>query len=137
MEVLTLVLLVAGALFMVVAAIGILRMPDIFLRMSATTKAATLGVGLILVAAVLFFDDLAITSRAIATIVFLFLTAPVAAHILGRAAYFDRVPLWSGTIADELREAVDSSSSASRGKGPTSPPRGPARRSKRRPTRRR
>lgn len=103
-EIVTLALMVVGALFMLVAAIGILRMPDIFMRMSATTKAATLGVGLILLAAAVFFDDLAITSRAVATVVFLLLTAPVAAHMLGRAAYLDGVPLWSGTIADELRK---------------------------------
>jgi multicomponent Na+:H+ antiporter subunit G len=100
-------LVLAGAAFMMIAAVGLLRLPDLYMRMSATTKAATLGVGMILVAAAIFFDDIAVGSRALATIVFLLLTAPVAAHMIGRAAYFDGVPLWSKSIVDELKGRYD------------------------------
>lgn len=101
-EVVSLILLVIGVFFMAIAAIGVLRMPDTFLRMSASTKAATLGVGGILSAAALHFNEIGIASRAVAIILFVLLTAPVAAHMIGRAAYRRNVGLWKGTILDEL-----------------------------------
>lgn len=102
-EILVMALMLAGAFFMFLAGIGILRMPDLFLRMSSTAKAGTLGAGLLLLAAAIHFGDFAITTRVVAIIVFLMLTAPVAAHMIGRAAYFDGVPLWKGTVRDDLR----------------------------------
>jgi multicomponent Na+:H+ antiporter subunit G len=102
-EILVYVFLGLGSLLMLLAAIGLLRMPDLFLRMSATAKAGTLGAGLLLVGAALYFDDLTVTARSLATFVFLFLTAPVAAHMIGRASYFDGIPLWKGTVRDDLR----------------------------------
>jgi multicomponent Na+:H+ antiporter subunit G len=106
-EALSGILLLIGAGFMFVAAIGILRMPDLYTRASATTKAATLGVAATLLAAAVYFGELGITSRALATIAFLLLTAPVAAHMIGRAAYFGGVPLCSETIVDELSGHYD------------------------------
>ena len=88
-EIIVMVLMFLGAFFM--------------LRMSSTAKAGTLGAGLILLGAAIHFDNFGIYTRAIAIIVFLLLTAPVAAHMIGRAAYFDGVPLWKGTMLDELR----------------------------------
>lgn len=102
-EILVMALMFAGAFFMFLAGIGMLRMPDLFLRMSSTAKAGTLGAGLLLLAAAIHFGDFAITTRVVAIIVFLMLTAPVAAHMIGRAAYFDGVPLWKGTVRDDLR----------------------------------
>lgn len=99
----SLVLMLTGAFFMFVAAVGVVRMPDLFLRMSATSKSATLGAACMLLAAAVHFDDFGITTRAVATIAFLLLTAPVAAHRIGRAAYFLGVPLWRGTVRDDLR----------------------------------
>lgn len=110
MEIISGVLLLAGSLFILLSAIGVLRMPDLFTRMSATTKASTLGVGFTLIGTALFWGDLGIATRAVAIILFLFLTAPVAAHIIGRAAYFDRVPLWDQTHIDELRGRYDQDS---------------------------
>lgn len=103
-EVLIMLLMFLGAVFIFLAGVGILRMPDIFLRMSATAKAGTLGVGLILTAAALHFNEFGIYTRVIAIIFFILLTAPIAAHIIGRAAYFDGVPLWEGTIQDDLKK---------------------------------
>lgn len=100
-------LMLIGVFFVAVAGVGVLRMPDLFLRMSATTKAATLGTGSLLLAVAVHFGDLGVASRALATIVFLFLTAPIAAHMLSRAAYFVGVPLWHGTVADELHGRYD------------------------------
>jgi multicomponent Na+:H+ antiporter subunit G len=98
---------ILGSFLMFLAGLGLLRMPDVFLRMSAATKASTLGAGFILLAAALYFEDLGTTSRAIATIFFLLLTGPVAAHRIGRAAYFDGVHLWEGTIRDDLKGHYD------------------------------
>lgn len=106
-EIISGILVGIGAFFMFVAALGIVRMPDLFLRMSATSKAATLGVASVLLATAVHFGDLGIASRAVATIFFLLLTTPVAAHIIARAAYFANVPLWEGTVRDELRGRYD------------------------------
>lgn len=102
-EWLVMLLMLTGAFFILTAAIGIFRMPDLFLRMSASAKAGTLGVGLILVGVAIFFNNFSITTRAIAVITFILITAPVAAHMIGRAAYFDGTPLWKGTLFDELK----------------------------------
>jgi multicomponent Na+:H+ antiporter subunit G len=96
-------LLVGGAGFIFFAALGVVRMPDIFLRLSCTSKAATLGIGLLLVALAIHFGELDVSSRAMATIGFILLTTPVASHRIGRVAYLDGAPLWEGTIADEMR----------------------------------
>lgn len=96
-------LLLAGAFFVLVASLGLLRLPDVLMRMHATTKAGTLGAGLVLVAAAVISADLAVAVKATVVFLFLLLTAPVAAHVLGRAAYYDRVELWDRTHHDDLR----------------------------------
>ncbi|MGH9791817.1 MAG: monovalent cation/H(+) antiporter subunit G [Candidatus Acidiferrales bacterium] len=102
-EFITAALLLIGAAFMLLASIGVLRLPDLFTRMQAATKAATLGAGCLLVAVAISFGELGVATRALAAVAFVVFTAPVAAHMIGRAAYFVAVPLWEGTIVDELR----------------------------------
>jgi len=104
------VLIVGGIFFMLVAALGILRMPDLLTRMHAATKAGTLGAGMLLLAVAFFYQDLGLTARALATIVFLLLTAPVAAHAIGRAGYFSGVAL--DTRIDQLRGRYDEATHA-------------------------
>ena len=96
-------LLVVGALFMLLAALGVLRLPDLFMRLQAATKASTLGVGCLLLGVAVHFQDLGVTARAVLVVAFFFITAPVGAHVIARAAYAVGVPLWEGTITDELR----------------------------------
>ncbi len=91
-----------GTLFVLLAAVGVIRMPDTYLRISVTTKAATLGIGLILGAAAVYFSDISITSRVLAIILFILLTAPVGAHLIGRASYFIGVKLWKKSVIDDL-----------------------------------
>lgn len=100
-------LLVIGALFMLLASVGVLRLPDVFMRLQAATKAATLGVGCMLLAVAFHFEDLAVATRAVLVMAFVFLTAPVGAHMIARAAYAVGAPLWEGTITDELRRDSD------------------------------
>jgi len=95
-------LLLLGSLFMLLAAVGILRIPDLYMRIGTSTKASTLGLICILTAVAVHFGEMGIGTRAIAAAVFVFLTAPVAAHMIGRAAYVTGVPLWDRTIVDEL-----------------------------------
>ena len=106
-EIISGIVILLGAFFILISAIGLLRMPDIFTRMSATTKASTMGIGLILLGTALFWQDIGISARVIIIIIFLFLTAPVAAHIIGRAAYNNKVPLWDKTKTDELKGKYD------------------------------
>jgi multicomponent Na+:H+ antiporter subunit G len=100
-------LLVVGAIFLLAAAIGVLRLPDLYTRMQAATKAATLGISCIFLAVALHMADFGVAIRVFFTVVFFFLTAPVAAHMIGRAAYFIGVPLWKGTMVDELSGRYD------------------------------
>ena len=102
-DVVTALLLLSGGGFACLAAIGLVRMPDVYIRMHAATKAGTLGAGLVLVAVALQASDGSTVVRALAAIVFLLITAPVAAHMIGRAAYRSGVPLWDGSIVDEWR----------------------------------
>jgi multicomponent Na+:H+ antiporter subunit G len=96
------ILLVIGALFMLIGGLGVVRFPDLYMRISASTKASTLGAGFALLALAVHFNELGTTMRAFATIVFLVITGPVAAHLISRAAYFVGVAPWKGTITDEL-----------------------------------
>lgn len=96
-----------GALFILLAGIGIIRMPDLYLRISVTTKAATLGIGLIMFAAGIYFNESSITTRVLAIIFFLFLTAPVGAHLIGRSSYFTGIAMWKKSKMDDLRGKYD------------------------------
>jgi multicomponent Na+:H+ antiporter subunit G len=99
--------LLASALFMLLAAVGILRLPDLYTRMSATSKAAGLGSGLALLAVAIHFSRLEVTTRAAAAILFVFMTVPVAAHMVGRAGYLIKVPISDRTRYDELAGQYD------------------------------
>lgn len=100
-------LTLAGASLMLLAALGIVRLPDLLTRMHATTKAAALGVILIMLAVALHFAEVGVAARAFAIVVFILMTAPVGAHVLGRAGYFVGSKLWSGTVKDELKPNYD------------------------------
>ncbi len=95
-------LLVAGVLTALLAAVGLLRMPDVYTRMSATSKAATLAKMCIFLALALDFGELGVTTRALAAVAFVFLTAPLAAHAIGRAAVALGVPFSAGTKVNEM-----------------------------------
>lgn len=103
----TALFLLIGSAFMLLAGVGVVRMPDLFMRMQAATKAATLGAGCMLLAVAVHFGELHVATRALLITAFLFLTAPVAAHLIARAAYSVGTPLWRGTLVDELRAARD------------------------------
>ncbi len=101
------IVVLIGAFFVLAAAVGIVRMPDVYVRMHAATKSGTLGSGLMLLGVAIASGEFGVVSRALAAIAFLVATAPVAAHLLGRAAYISGVPTWSGTAVDELAGHYD------------------------------
>jgi multicomponent Na+:H+ antiporter subunit G len=103
-EIVTGVFWIIGPAFALLAALGILRMPDVFTRMQASTKASTLGLGCVLMGAALQFGDAASIVLLLTIGAFTFLTTPVSAHVIARAAYRAGVPLWVGTVLDERRE---------------------------------
>jgi multicomponent Na+:H+ antiporter subunit G len=101
-------LVLLGALLSLLTAFGLLRLPDIYTRSHAATKSATLGVICILSGTFIYFWSVEgiINTRLILGIIFVFITAPVAGHLICRAAYRTRVPLWEKSIQDDLKLAL-------------------------------
>ena len=94
--------LLVGSGFFLLAALGVTRMPDFYMRMSSSSKAVSLGAGCLAIGLAVHMDDPGVTTRAILLMVLFFLKAPVAAHMLGRAAYMSGVHLSEKTIVDEM-----------------------------------
>ena len=106
-EIISGLLLIIGATFMLIASIGIIRFPDLLMRMHASTKAGSLGASTLLIGAAIIFPTTEVFTRVITTVIFILLTAPVAAHVIGRAAYHIGIDLWEGTLVDELQEDME------------------------------
>ncbi|MGX5665566.1 monovalent cation/H(+) antiporter subunit G [Rhizobium daejeonense] len=103
LTIVTAILIVVGALFALVAAIGINRLPDLYTRMHAASKAGTVGSGLLLLALGIFSGDIAVFTRALAGFFFFILTAPLSAHLLARAAHQFGYTLSTVSVMDELK----------------------------------
>lgn len=95
------ILIVLGGGFAAIAGLGLVRLPDVLIRMHASTKAGTLGVGLIVLGVSVHFASSLVVTKALLIIAFLLLTAPVGAHLIGRAAYRRKLPLWDRTLMDD------------------------------------
>lgn len=106
-ETIAAVILLVGGAFVVIGALGAVRMPDLMLRMHATTKAGILGGGLVAIAGGVFFNESEVMVRALAILAFVVLTGPVAAHMIARAGYFTGAPFWERTLKDDLRSNLD------------------------------
>lgn len=102
------ILILVGGLFSLVAALGILRLPDLYTRMHAASKAGTMGSGLMFVAIAVFAFDGPVILRALVGFVFLLLTAPVSAHLLARAAYSAGYKPADTTVIDDLDDHAES-----------------------------
>lgn len=100
-------LVLVGCVLILVSAVGILRMPDLFTRLQVTSKASVLGMACILSAAAIHFADPAVTTRVVVIIAFVVLTMPVATHLLARAGYANDVPLTPETVVNELAGRYD------------------------------
>lgn len=101
-DVLSSVLLLSGALLAVIAGAGLHRFTDVFARMHAATKPATLGLALVLTGAALRMPDSGSVAKLVLVILLQFVTAPVGSHLVGRAAYRSGTQLSPATDPDEL-----------------------------------
>lgn len=99
--------LIIGGVLSFIGALGILRFPDVYGRLHAATKSATLGVISIMIGTFLYFlllHDLFV-GKLLLTVLFVFLTAPVGAFMISRAAYHTGVKLWDKSKQDDLADA--------------------------------
>lgn len=95
-------MLLVGALLAVIAGVGLQRFPDVFARMHAATKPATLGLALVLGGAALLVPDVGNKAKLLLVAALQFVTAPVGSHLVGRAAYRSGTEVASETAVDEL-----------------------------------
>jgi len=104
------ILIALGILFNIFGCVGLVRFPDVYNRLQASTKCVTLGTVLLLVGVAIANGTGAMAAKAIICAVFVFVTLPTAAHAIAKGAYASGVPLWEGTVVDKYAE---------RDKGPT------------------
>ncbi|GIN63677.1 Na+/H+ antiporter subunit G [Robertmurraya siralis] len=111
-EVLPILLILIGTIFSLLSAIGLVRLPDVYTRSHAASKSTTLGVLFILVGTFLFFllEEHYFSIRLFLGIFFVFLTAPVAAHVLVRSAYRSNVALAEESVQDDLKDFIHTDS---------------------------
>ncbi|MEM7696159.1 MAG: monovalent cation/H(+) antiporter subunit G [Pseudomonadota bacterium] len=101
------VLCLIGAFFVLVAAVGVLRLNDLYMRAHAASKAGTLGSGVLLIAIAAYSAQTDVVWRALAGVVFFLLTAPISAHLLARAAYMVGYQPCDLTVYDALSKDRD------------------------------
>ncbi|MFD1038560.1 monovalent cation/H(+) antiporter subunit G [Virgibacillus byunsanensis] len=106
-NILVILLILSGTFFVLSSSIGVIRFPDVFTRLHASTKASTLGVSSILIGAFLFLyvSHTMISGKLLLAIVFILLTAPVAAHMISRAAHRNGVKPVTKNRIDAYEEA--------------------------------
>lgn len=94
LEIIVSICLLLGAGFALVGSIGLARLPDFYMRLHGPTKASTLGVGGMIVGSLIFFSTRGegLSLHEILIAIFLFITAPVSAHIVGKAALHLQLP---------------------------------------------
>lgn len=96
--------LLAGLFFMLVGAVGVVRLPDIYHRLHAASKCSTLGMMGLVLAASLHIGSPDVIAKSIAVVLFIFVSNPVGSHILAKAAHRDKAKQWQNTLSDELAE---------------------------------
>ncbi|MFC7142334.1 monovalent cation/H(+) antiporter subunit G [Halosimplex aquaticum] len=105
-------LVAVGSFFLLVGTVGLLRLPNVYNRMHATSKAATLGTSSILLATAVYYGPAGDALTSLVGIVFLFFTAPTGAHVISRAAQKMGVPFldsadWPATVPMHDEDAAD------------------------------
>ncbi|MER2999471.1 monovalent cation/H(+) antiporter subunit G [Pontibacter populi] len=106
-EIISSILILAGVVFMLLSAIGLLRFPDFYTRMSTITKGSTLGLGLILIGLSVYFNKADVLLKVLLILFFIFITSPVAAHVISRTAVKTRIPFWKRTNLHEFKDYME------------------------------
>jgi multicomponent Na+:H+ antiporter subunit G len=104
MDTLGLIFIIVGLAFDVFGCLGLVRLPDVYNRLQAATKCVTMGTCSILFGTFLIVGFTAAGIKALLCIIFLILTAPVAAHAIARGAHRSGITLWSGSVVDRYAE---------------------------------
>lgn len=101
------ILLMTGSLFMLVAAIGVVKLPDVYMRMHAITKAASLGAILMLAAVFIRYPQWVVGIEALMVVLFVIFTSPIGAHMIASVSHRMKVPIGDGYVMDELQDEAD------------------------------
>jgi multicomponent Na+:H+ antiporter subunit G len=107
-NILIIIFISVGVIFSAVTALGLVRLPDVYTRTHAASKSSTLGVLCILAGTFIHFwllEDY-FNPQLIIAIAFLFITSPVAGHLIGRASYMSGIPLAEVTVRDDMKQAI-------------------------------
>ena len=102
-----LALIIIGVLFDVSGCVGLVRLPDVYNRIQASTKCVVLGTALLLLGAVIWLGTAAAVIKGLLCILFILITSSTAAHAMSRAAHRSGVELWEGSIVDRYAEDLD------------------------------
>jgi len=98
------IILSVGVAFDLFGCIGLIRLPDVYNRLQAATKCATLGTALILISVFFFTGFSSIGVKALLCIWFILITSPTAAHAISRAAHRSGIKLWEGSVMDKYAD---------------------------------
>ena len=94
-------LIIAGVLFDVFGCIGLVRFPDVYNRLQASTKCVTLGTILLLIGVAILSGLGPLSAKAVICAVFILITSPTAAHAIAKGAYASGVKLWEESVVDK------------------------------------
>ncbi|MHA6298813.1 monovalent cation/H(+) antiporter subunit G [Devosia sp. CAU 1758] len=100
------IVLLIGAWLIFSASLGLLRLPDFYSRLHVTTKAGTVGVGFVLLSAMISSGDGGVIWKSLLIVLLVAITSPLAAHLLSKAAYLTGVPLGDDAITDQSEVLV-------------------------------
>jgi multicomponent Na+:H+ antiporter subunit G len=109
-EIIGYILIIIGIFFNISGCIGLVRLPDVYNRLQASTKCVTLGTVLVLVGVALISDSAALNAKAIICAVFILITSPTAAHAIAKGAYASGIKLWENSVVDKYGEEVSKKS---------------------------
>ncbi|MBI03322.1 MAG: Na+/H+ antiporter subunit G [Acidimicrobiaceae bacterium] len=103
-DVITVILLGSGLSFMLIGAWGVVRLPDAYHRLHASSKCSTLGLFGMLAGAVVYIGTVDALIKAALTLLFTVVATPVGSHILAKAAHSRGLRQWDHTLSDELAD---------------------------------
>ena len=106
-EIIGYILIAIGILFDIFGCIGLVRFPDVYNRLQASTKCVTLGTIVLLIGVALSCGSGAMAAKAIICAVFIMLTSPTAAHAVAKGAYSSGVELWENSVVDKYADEIE------------------------------